>query len=171
MLWTVKGHSWLWQTVDVLDHDEPASCNNSLQQNKISYKSQRKALRGRHPIPPSFQQSSARHTGMKEAGLRGQESKGDWDIQRRDGVCVCVCVGWGGWKRSKWMHEIAYAGSREREKGGESTGDFLFSSLLSPFPPLAMWWLFTEASPLPVEWEENGLLTGFPYITYWHWCL
>lgn len=79
-----KDRSWPWLTVDVLDDGEPVSCNNSLQQNKISYKSQRKALWGRHPIPPSFQQSSTRHAGIKETGLRGQESKGDWDAQRRD---------------------------------------------------------------------------------------
>lgn len=85
-LWTLKQHNRLWKAVDVLDDDEAVSCNNSLQKNKISYKSQRKAVWGRHPIPPSFQQLSARHGGMKKGGLRGQESKGDWDTERRDGV-------------------------------------------------------------------------------------
>ncbi len=112
-------------TVDVLDDDEPASCNNSLQQNRISHKSQRKALRGRHPIPPSFQQSSAGHTGMKEAGLGGQESKGDWDIQRRD----------RGALREKQMNACSVCRKqREKERWWEFRGFslLLFSLSLSP---------------------------------------
>ena len=81
------GHtcSWQWLTVDVLDDGELVSCNGSLQPNKISYKSQRKALWRRHPIPPSFQLSSTRHAGIKEAGSRGRESKQNWDVWWNDG--------------------------------------------------------------------------------------
>ena len=120
------------QTADVLDDGEAAK-NTSLRQNNISRESQREARRGRHPIPPSFQQSSARHTRMKGAGLRGQESKGDWDIQREE---VGEAGGRGG-ARAKRTHGLAWAGKKREEKGGGSTGDFLLSPL-SPFPPLAM---------------------------------
>lgn len=36
--------------------------------------------------------------------------------------------GWGAAEK-KWMHGLAQGGSRERKKSGESTGDFLLSTL------------------------------------------
>lgn len=86
------------QALDAFDDDEPANRSTSLQKNKIFYKSQRKVVRRRHPIPPSFQQPSDRRTRLKGTRLREEESRGDWDMQGRG---VWRGAAKGGVKRAK----------------------------------------------------------------------
>lgn len=106
------------QTFDVLDDGEAVGCNTSLQPNKISYKSQRTALRGRHPIPPSFQQLSGGPCEWK---------KQDWDGKKVKEIETCrgeVFGGpWVGVQREK-VNAWTRRKQRKKEKWWEPTLSF-----------------------------------------------
>lgn len=132
----LRARSWTWQTIDVSDDDEPAS--KSRQQNKISYKSPRKALRGRHPIPPL--PFCNRLPGRK----RDWEGKKEKESETRGGA---------GGKQVK-INACRSISTKQRE--GESVRVQGLSPL-SPFALLAMYCLFTAASPCGVggKWAFN----------------
>lgn len=76
-------------------------------------------------------------------------------------------VGCSSWK---WMRGLAWGGSREKKKSGQSEGGFSpFHSLFLPLEQFSGYLLWARLS----QWNGrgNGLLTGFPCITYRQWCL